>query len=295
MPEQRDQTARRLIQLEVLRATFSTSKPFLPIATPRCCVRWDTPRRRLLQWRCRLRGCSCVGIHWPSTLTEDEVSVDNYFQALSFYTMEKRADAVGVNVAYTLLRLILDAWTGQPQPLNIHLLGHSFGAKVVCAALERVVEQSGAKPIPANVVFDLALLEAAFDDDELEPQNEYGRLAGALPDLRVLVSHSDEDTALSNLYPTAHRLARLLGKIKPAMGHAGPSPATDALFGGAAEIDVAPGFAAPAGGLPSRLTVADLTKLHQANPGGAVKFSGHHSDIFYPEIYALLSAFYKLS
>jgi Alpha/beta hydrolase of unknown function (DUF900) len=236
-----------------------------------------------------------VGIHWPSTLTEDEVSIDNYFQALSFYTMEKRADAVGSNATYTLLRVILDAWTGQPQPLNIHLLGHSFGAKVVCAALERLVEQSGAKPIPANVVFDLALLEAAFDNDELESQNDYGRVAGALPGLRLLVTHSDLDTALSKLYPAAHERARLLGKFKPALGNAGPSPATAALFGGASEIDVPPGFTVEEGGLPGQLTVADLTKLHAANPAGAVKFSGHHSDIFYAEIYELLKAFYKLS
>jgi Alpha/beta hydrolase of unknown function (DUF900) len=235
-----------------------------------------------------------VGVHWPSTLTEDEVSVENYFQALSFYTMEKRADAVGVNTAYTLLRLIVDSWQGQPKPLFIHLLGHSFGAKVVCAALERLVEQSDANPIPNGVVFDLALLEAAFDDDELEPQNEYGKLAAALPDLRLLVTHSDKDSALSKLYPAAHKAARLLGKIKPALGAAGPSQAVKDLFGGAAEVDVAPGFAVPAGGLPSQLTVADLTKLHTAHPEGFLKFSGNHSDIFYPEIYGLLSAFYKL-
>ena len=235
-----------------------------------------------------------VGVHWPSTLTEDEISVANYFQALSFYTMEKRADAVGVNTAFTLLRLILDSWSGQPAPLAIHLIGHSFGAKVVCAALERLVEQSGANPIPVNIVFDIALIEAAFDNDELEPQNEYGKLGNALPDLRILVTHSDKDTALSKLYPDAHKAARLLGKIKPALGSAGPSQGVKNLFGGAAEVAVGPGFLAPEGGLPSRLTLADLTELHTAHPERFLKFSGNHSDIFYPEIYALLCAFYKL-
>ena len=41
---------------------------------------------------------------------------DSRRQALSFYTMEQRADSVGVNTAYALLRLILDAWTAQPRP-----------------------------------------------------------------------------------------------------------------------------------------------------------------------------------
>jgi hypothetical protein len=236
-----------------------------------------------------------VGIHWPSTLTEDEVSVENYFQALSFYTMEKRADGVGQNAAYTLLRLILDARQGHSAPLNIHLLGHSFGAKVVCSGLERLVEQQGANPIPGNVTFDLALLEAAFDNDELEPQNEYGRLAGDLPGLRVLVTHSDEDSALSGLYPAAHRLARLVGKSKPALGFAGPSGAVVDLFGGFKAVGVGPAFVAKPADLPGRLIVADLTALHAANPDNAVRFSGHHSDIFYAEIYTLLSAFYGLA
>jgi hypothetical protein len=66
------------------------------------------------------------------------------------------------------------------------------------------------------------------------------------------------------------------------------------LFGGAAEVAVGPGFVAPQVGLPDRLTIADLTALHAAHPERAVAFSGNHSDIFYPEIYALLCAFYKL-
>jgi hypothetical protein len=235
-----------------------------------------------------------VGVHWPSTLTEDEVSVANYFQALSFYTMEKRADHVGENTGYTLLRLALDNWKGQPKPLAVHLLGHSFGAKVVCAALERLVEEGGANPAPDGVTFDVALLQAAFDDDELEAANSYGRLAAGLPGLRLLVTRSDGDEALSELYPKAHELARLLGKIKPALGKAGPTDAVAAQFGGARAEAVGPGYA-PAGAFDGRLVVADLSPLHAAHPENAVRFAGHHSDIFYPEIYALLAAFYGLA
>ena len=235
-----------------------------------------------------------VGIHWPSTLTEDEVSVVNYFQALSFYTMEKRADTVGANAAYTLLRGVLDAAPEADAPLEIYLLGHSFGAKVVCSALERLVEGADAKPIPDGVVFTVALLEAAFDNDEFEAPNEYGRLAAGLPGLRVLVTHSDGDTALSSLYPKAHELARLLGKRKPALGNAGPSAGTAAAFGGASTVAVGPGFTATAADLNGRLVVADLSPLHQANPGNAIPLQGHHTDMYYPEIYSLLSAFFGL-
>jgi hypothetical protein len=239
-------------------------------------------------------GTLSVGVHWPSTLTEDEVSVANYFQALSFFTMEKRADAVGANAAYTLLRLVFQALQDEPRPLNVHLIGHSFGCKVVCSALQRLAAQVDTNPLPADVAFDVVLLQGALDNDELGPGNDYGLLAGALPNLRLLVSRSDGDKALAELYPTAHRLAHLVGTVKPALGNAGPTDTTAAQFGGALPIAVGPGFAAPPGGLPGRLIVADLSELHASNPGGAVGLSGHHSDIFYPEIYALLAAFYRL-
>jgi hypothetical protein len=233
-----------------------------------------------------------VGVHWPSTLTEDEVSVTNYFQALSFFTMEKRADAVGGNAAYALLRLVLDAAGADPRPLKVHLLGHSFGCKVVCSALQHLA--SSGNPLPGGVSFDVVLLQAAFDNDELEPQYDYGLLAGGLPGLRLLITRSDGDTALSELYPTAHRLAHLVGAVKPALGNAGPTDASAVPFGGAQALAIGPGFAAPPGSLAGRLLVADLSPLHASNPDGASGLSGHHSDIFYSEIYSLLAGFYQL-
>jgi hypothetical protein len=230
-----------------------------------------------------------VGLHWPSTLTEDRVSVANYFQALSFYTMEKRADTVGENSAYILLQLILQA--GPPAPLRFHLLGHNFGCKVVCRALQRLVDERGTNPFPQGVTYDIVLLQGAFDNEELETQNDYGGVA-AIPGLRMVITRSDEDTALGGLYPTAHRLARLFGTIKPALGKAGPTQAIIDRFGGVRTLEVGPGSNAEMGKRPERLTVANLTSLHQAHPESADPTSGHHSDIFHAEIYSLLSNFY---
>src|SRR5207247_232722 len=118
-------------------------------------------------------------------------------------------------------------------PLRVHLLGHSFGCKAVCKALQRLVDSSAASPIPAGVTFDVVLLEAAFDNDQLESGQDYGGLLGGLPGLRVLITRSDEDAALRELYPRAHRLAHLLGQVKPALGADGPTAATAAQAGGA--------------------------------------------------------------
>ncbi len=234
-----------------------------------------------------------VGMHWPSTLTEDRVSVENYFQALSFYTMEKRADTVGENSVYTILRVLLGA--GAAPPPGLHLLGHSFGAKVVCRALQRLVAE-GTK-LPAGMTCDVALLQAAFDNNELEPANDYGGLT-RIPGLRLLVTRSAEDKALASLYPKAHRLARrprLLGPVTdpvPALGDTGPSREFAERFGPAAPVDVGPDFAGDPALAKSRLVVADLTRLHQAHAEEADAYSGHHSDIFHREVYELLASFY---
>src|SRR5579872_4196925 len=77
-----------------------------------------------------------VGIHWPSEITEDPESPLNALQVLTFYTTEHRADIVGRNAVYSMLRLILASRMGSPLPLRIFMFGHSFGCKVICAALQ---------------------------------------------------------------------------------------------------------------------------------------------------------------
>jgi hypothetical protein len=84
-------------------------------------------------------------------------------EALSFYTMEARADAIGKNAVYVLLQFLLANRTAASPPLGIHLLGHSFGCKVVCRALARLADEGGAQP--PGVTLDVVLLQAAFDND----------------------------------------------------------------------------------------------------------------------------------
>jgi hypothetical protein len=231
-----------------------------------------------------------IGIHWPSTLTEDQFSLLTYAEALSFFTMEKRADTVGENSGHALLKFLLEARRPGVGPLHVHLVGHSFGCKVACKALQKLVED--AEPIPDNITFDVGLIQAAFDNDLLAAGKDYAALA-TIPGLRVLVTRSDGDRALSTLYPTAHRLAHLFGNVQPALGNSGPAPGVAERFGGAAAVRVGPDFDRPAAGLPaSRLIVADLSPLHAAHPESDARHSGHHSDIFRAEIYKLLAGFF---
>ncbi|MEK6261672.1 MAG: hypothetical protein AABP62_23990, partial [Planctomycetota bacterium] len=83
-----------------------------------------------------------IGIYWPSMLSADPSAFFNNFQAASFYTMEKRADAVGEHAGFFLLKSIAAAVTSASQSklTRLHLIGHSFGCKVLANALQTLTE-----------------------------------------------------------------------------------------------------------------------------------------------------------
>jgi alpha/beta hydrolase family protein DUF900 len=239
----------------------------------------------------RLPGSAfAAAVHWPSMLSEDQSSIENYAEALSFYSMAKRADVVGQHGVYSALRMIFEVLgaAAAPPALRLHLLGHSFGCRVVCSALEQIAENTIA--IPSSVTLDAVLLQAAFNDDELASSGMYENVPKL--NLRLLVTRSDGDTSLGKWYPIAERLANLFsGRPVTALGAAGPSAVTQAAFGGAGAIPVGPGFTyATVVPLTQRLVVADLSPLHAAT-GPGDPFSGHHSDIYHDEIYQLIAGF----
>ena len=232
-----------------------------------------------------------IGLHWPSMISEDQDSVSNFIEATSFFTMEHRADAVGENAGYSLLRLLIEARLGQP-PLRFHLIGHSFGCRVLCSALQAVAKDSvtlaAAKGIGAE--FNVALLQAATDSDSLAAGRFYDDVLTKIPNLRLLVTTSQNDTALGTWYPAAQRLAHLFSDPVPALGSAGPT--------GALVVPVSSRISVLASPVPQPMgdfTVADLTPLHNAHAtawGTLGGWGGQHSDINLPEIYELLVRFF---
>lgn len=237
-----------------------------------------------------LRAALGIGIHWPSMLTEDSGSVLNRLEAATFYTMEKRADNIGENAGYMILRSLFACAV---PPMRINLVGHSFGCKVILSLLQEVA-QDGIQ-CPQNVALNVVLLQAATDDNHLEVGDAYGMVSGAFPNIRLLVTVSQEDLALKVAYPAAHVVNLFRGRQdRQALGCAGPTDKVVAQFGGVARIDVNPGFARQAiVGCAGRLVVADLTGIHRDpnNPYRADAFSGHHSDIFRSEVYDLIAGF----
>jgi hypothetical protein len=236
-----------------------------------------------------------IGVHWPSAVEQAPQGIAQLLNPLTFYTMQQRADDVGEEGVYAVLRLVLENCRADAK-VRITMFGHSFGCKVVCAALEKLVTSN--IPLPANVSFAIVLLEAAFSTTRLDRGELYGDVVPALGRrLRVLISRSDVDFALRDFYPAAQVIdifSRQKGAFT-ALGFTGPSAATLQSFQGPLQIDVKWGdkfLGQPGVQPPPALVVANLTPLHTDKQntfqGGA---AGHHSDIFRDEIYSLMGWF----
>jgi len=245
-----------------------------------------------------------IGLYWPSMLSADPAAFSNNFQAASFYTMEKRADAVGEHAGYFLLKSIALAAAGASKPTltRLHLIGHSFGCKVVTNALQWLTEDkrdNSALAALNQLTLNLVLIQAAFDEDHLEKGDEYGDIAAKYDKLRVLATISKEDVALQTWYPRAQsaKIITLLDE-RNALGAVGPTPKAAKQFGGRKDLSVDASFQrSTVANLKDRFLVADITSLHrdkkllQALDAQPDSFSGHHSTIFLPQLYDLMAGF----
>jgi hypothetical protein len=241
------------------------------------------------------RDALSVGIHWPSEITEDPNSPLNALQLLTFYTMEHRADVVGRNAVYSMLRLILASRVAANLPLRIFMLGHSFGCKVVCAALQDMQTDvaGGTIVVPPNTQFRVVLLEPATDCDNLEATDIYGSVS-EIANLRILMTKSQCDTALTKWYVDAGRVTNLFDP-KRALGDAGPTQDTITAFNGADAFSVDPSLTSSTMFQYSQnLIVADLTAMHTSRASQGLYsggLSGSHSDINFDQVYYMVSGF----
>ena len=148
--------------------------------------------------------------------------------------------------------------------------------------------------VEAGTSFNVVLLEPATDSDNLEPGDIYGDVS-QIGNLRLLMTKSSLDLALTKWYVDAGLLSNLFKKPRQALGAAGPTPATIQAFGGATNLSISQGFTAGnAVGLANRLIVADLSPVHSTRTAqGAYSggFSGSHSDINFTEVYNMISGF----
>ena len=192
----------------------------------------------------------------------------------TYYEMKARAGLVGRSGLHPVLKAVQDK---RPQ-LRLHLVGHSFGARLVTAA----ASAGGVR------VDSVSLLQGAFShygfaqrwdgaaDGLFRPMVTGGIVAGP-----TLITHTRNDTAVGEAYAIASRIA---GQVAAEVGDAADRYGGLGSNGALKTPEADPGRLLPVGGdygfQPGRLRnlIAD-------------EFVADHSDICGPEVaYAVLTA-----
>ncbi len=203
----------------------------------------------------------------------------NLLNFTTYYTMKKRAGTVGGNGVSRLLR----ALRGRKGDLKIHLIGHSFGGRLVTSAVNGGAGDDQLK------VSTMTLLQAAFShngfSDNYDGKGTRGFFHGVVRNGNVtgpiLISHSVHDKAVGIAYPLA---SRIVGDSASAIGQASD------MFGGIGRNGAQRTQQLVAGNLlpPGASYPFQGGKLYNLNAEQCIK---GHSDICKPEVaHAILCA-----
>jgi len=204
----------------------------------------------------------------------------NLLNYSTYYLMKERAGTVGDGLN-ALLRQVRDTRAG----LKLHLVGHSFGARLLTAAARGSGADTGL------TVHSLVLLQAAFShnafavDFDEEKDGRTGAFRRVVADKLVhgpaLISYTGNDRAVGLAYPIASSIA---GDDAAGLGD------KDSRFGGLGRNGAQH---TPEAAAASLLAVQDRYNFE----GGKIynlqadKFIGHHGDIVHPEVaHAIISA-----
>ncbi|MFE0329289.1 serine-threonine protein kinase [Streptomyces sp. Y2F8-2] len=204
----------------------------------------------------------------------------------TYYAMKRRAGTVGERGLGQVVGQLAQAAPG----VRVHLVGHSFGGRLVSFALRGLPE--GVRTVKSVTLLQGAFSHYAFAARLPEDPHTSGVLDGQQNrvDGPLVCCYSHFDSALGTLYPLASRMAdddrsltgdftadfdigRLLGPRWGAMGHDGIQ-AVD----GTRSLTLADALG---GGLPASGCVnvdACAVVCHGGPPSGA------HSDIVHPEL-----------
>lgn len=199
----------------------------------------------------------------------------------TFYTMKQRAGYVGQRGVARSLRGLRDARPG----LRIHLVGHSFGARVLTMAAQTIAGHAAARPD------SMCLLQAAFSQNSFSARFPPGYRAGFFRPVMqdglvagpVMISHTHNDRAVTWAYSLASLVS---GQNASSLSQGEPSQygglgANGALYTDEAEAGIL---------LPAEGSAYDLHPGRIYNLLADTYIKGH-ANIRGPEVaFAILSA-----
>jgi hypothetical protein len=196
---------------------------------------------------------------------------------LTYFEMKKRAGVVGKDG----LGPVLGRLTAAAPGLRIHLLGHSFGARLVSFALAGLPDP-GASPVRSLYLLQGAFSHFAFADALPDDPGRAGALKGMASRVGgpLVASFSVHDLAVGKLYPLASLSSRDdAAAVEDLLFRWGGIGFDGAQAVQAAEVDLGPvGASYPF--QPGRFL--NLNSGAIVNRGGPP--AGAHSDIFHPEL-----------
>lgn len=139
----------------------------------------------------------------------------NLLKPFTVWQMKDRAGTVGANGVAKLLAALLSATRKTPQrpETRVHLLGHSFGCKVVMSAT--CAPASLPRPVESALLLQPAVSQYAFAP--LVPErNVPGGFMKALERINrpIMSTFSDNDVALTKMFHLALRRHDDLGELK---------------------------------------------------------------------------------
>lgn len=210
----------------------------------------------------------------------------NFGNVLTYYTMKDRAGIVGSGGVMNTIAKVLDTLPN----LRVHLIGHSFGGRLVTAA-------ANALPVGSRGVSSMSLLQAAFSHNGLavnwdgKGANGAFRSVVTLPNVHgpILITHSVHDMAVGVAYPLASRImnqaaSALFGGPNDEYGGMGRNGAqhTPEAFDDVLQAD---------GATYTQLAAPQWIRNLNGDGGPAIPTITSHGDVAKPEIcYAILQA-----
>lgn len=185
-------------------------------------------------------------------------AVARFLNQLTYFEMKTRAGVVGRGLADAVLSKL------QPnRDVRLHLVGHSFGARLVTASAEALAS------LGALDLFSLTLLQGAFSHNALSKVVGPG-LSGAFPDVvgkpkgPITITHTHNDLACTLAYALASRLSRdttsAIGDARDEFGAMGANGPQKLAAGLAEPDDVTQAFQPKAGKVNTILADAFVVK-----------------------------------
>jgi hypothetical protein len=136
---------------------------------------------------------SSVGIR--SVLGGVGNAVSSLLNVTTYYEMKQRAGTVGASG----LAPLIDQFGARDAVRHIHLVGHSFGARLVTAA---------AMASHTPKLYSLSLLQAAFSHNAFSKQGFFRQvLTGTRVAGPIIITHTRNDRAVGRAYAIASRLS----------------------------------------------------------------------------------------